>query len=153
MTDAPQPTSKRRSFWTTPPGVVAVLASMLSTIVGSGILLYVQRNPRDQPTLAVVIRADPYDYRGPCPVLIAFSGAISLSTKGGGIVTYRLLRSDGASRPIHTLSFTHPGTKDISDYWQVGGPGLDSYDGWESVQIVEPLTVESTRASFRVKCE
>lgn len=97
------------------------------------------------------LRADPFDHSGPCPVKINFSGRIS-AVGGGGTVSYRFLRSDGASAPIQTLTFDSPGSKDVNVTWTLGGPGF-TFSGWESIKIIEPQESESNRATFKIQCQ
>jgi hypothetical protein len=99
----------------------------------------------------VILRADPFDYKGPSPAKIKFSGRISV-IGGNGIVSYKFLRSDGASAPIETLKFDAPGSKDVSTTWTLGGPG-STYSGWQSIKIFEPQEMESERANFKIQCD
>ncbi len=95
----------------------------------------------------VMLRADPFDYSGPCPVTITFSGRISVAG-GAGTVSYKFIRSDGASAPIQTLQFTEAGSKDVSDTWYLGGSG----SGWEAIKTFDPQGVESSHADFKIQC-
>ena len=45
------------------------------------------------------LRADPSDFAGRCPIVVTFSGEISVAG-GGGTVSYRWRSSDGTSSPI-----------------------------------------------------
>ncbi len=100
----------------------------------------------------VFLRADPFDYVGPCPVTITFSGRISVAG-GSGVVSYKFLRSDGASAPIETLAFDSPGSKDVSETWKLGGPGLPTFSGWESIQFFDPQELTSKQAIFKIQCQ
>lgn len=71
---------------------------------------------------------------------------------GSGHVSYRFLRSDGASAPIQTLTFDAPASKDVSDTWTLGGPGF-SYSGWEAIKIFEPQELQSKEATFTIQCQ
>jgi hypothetical protein len=97
-----------------------------------------------------ILRADPFDYTGTCPVVITFSGRIS--AVGGGRVSYKFLRNDGASAPVETLTFDAPGSKDVSTTWTLGGPG-DAYAGWQAIQILEPQELTSAQATFAIQCQ
>jgi hypothetical protein len=101
--------------------------------------------------LEVSLRADPSHYVGPCPVKITFTGKISV-VGGSGIVSYKFLRSDGASAPILTLSFDSPGTKEVSTTWTLGVAGM-TYSGWQSIKCFDPHEFESPRAYFEIQCE
>ncbi len=94
----------------------------------------------------VMLRADPFNYTGPCPVTIEFSGRISVAG-GAGTVSYKFIRSDGASAPLQTLQFTVAGSKDVSDTWYRG-----SGSGWEAIKTFDPQGVESSHANFNIQC-
>jgi hypothetical protein len=96
-------------------------------------------------------RARPDRHRGRCPVEIKFKVRVSVAG-GAGTVSYRWLRSDGANAPIETIRFSEPGSKDIEDYWQIGGRG-SSYDGWKQLQIYDPEELRSDRILFSVRCD
>jgi len=96
------------------------------------------------------VRADPFDYSGPCPVTIVFSARIS-AVGGSGTVSYRWQRSDRASPPIESLAFNSPGSRDIKTTWQVGGKGL-SFSGWEAIETFEPTSGSSNHAEFNIRC-
>jgi hypothetical protein len=108
--------------------------------------------PNGFRVVEVVLRADPFDYAGPCPARITFSGRISV-VGGSGRVSYKFLRNDGASAPVESLSFDSPGSKDINDTWTLGGPGLPTYSGWQAVQIFEPQEMKSNEATFKIRCQ
>ena len=62
-------------------------------------------------------------------VEIKFSGRISVAG-GGGRVTYRWIRSDGASGPVQTVTFDEPGPLDVTDSWYRGGSPGDKLTRW-----------------------
>jgi hypothetical protein len=80
-------------------------------------------------------------------VTLRFSGRIS-AVGGSGTVSYRFLRSDGASAPVSAVTFDSPGSKDVQTTWMLGR----SYDGWQSLKILDPQERESERAVFQVTC-
>jgi len=94
------------------------------------------------------LRVDPPAYAGPCPVTLRFSGRIS-AVGGSGTVSYRFLRSDGASAPVSAVTFASPGSKDVETTWMLG----QSYEGWQALKILDPQEKESERAVFRVTCQ
>lgn len=98
--------------------------------------------------IELLLRADPADYSGACPVTVKFSGRVS-AVGGSGTVTYRFLRSDNASDPVKNLEFEEAGSKEVEDEWTL----FASYDGWEAIEILEPSNQESDRAEFSVRCE
>jgi len=95
-----------------------------------------------------MLRADPFDYTGPCPQEIVFSGRISVAG-GSGVVSYKFLRSDGASAPVETLTFDGPGTKDIKTTWLLG----KTYSGWQQNQILDPVEKTFDKAEFKLTCQ
>lgn len=107
--------------------------------------------PTDFRVVEVILRADPAEYVGPCPVTITFSGRISVAG-GGGTVSYKFLRNDGASAPVQTLVFDSPGSKDVMDTWTLGGDSLQSYSGWQAIQIFDPEERTSNEAAFSITC-
>ncbi len=144
------------------PIVVALISALgvvVAALISSGALsgsvassASAPDTPKGFRIAEVFLRADPFDYVGPCPVTITFSGRIS-AAGGAGTVTYKWLRNDGASAPVETITFSGPGSKDISTIWYLGGPGLASYEGWQALQILDPQERTSERATFRVRCQ
>jgi hypothetical protein len=154
----------RQSFWTTLPGiltgiagVLGAVAALIGALVAVGIIhtATTPAQPSGQPAgfrvIETILRADPFEYSGSCPVVVNFSGRISV-VGGGGNVSYKFLRSDGASAPVQTVSFSSPGSKGVSTTWRLGGPGF-SYSGWQAIQIFEPQETKSEEAHFSIRCQ
>jgi hypothetical protein len=99
----------------------------------------------------VFLRADPFDYAGACPVMITFSGRISVAG-GGGTVAYKWIRNDGASAPVETLTFAGPGSQDINTTWYIGDAGMN-YSGWQAIEILDPQALTSDHAEFKIQCQ
>lgn len=99
----------------------------------------------------VVVRADPVNYTGPCPTTITFTGKIQLS--GPGEVKYVWRRSDGATGPMQTLNFPAPGELEVTETWQLGGPGFSDQVRWESIRVLAPQFRDSTQGWFRLHCQ
>jgi hypothetical protein len=99
------------------------------------------------------LKADKMKIFGRCPVTIGFTG--SITANGAGTVTYTFMRSDGATSPVQTLIFTEAGTQAVSTTWTLGGVGLTSYEGWQSLKILSPneLTSQQEAGSFTMNCE
>lgn len=153
------------SFWTSLPGILTGIAALITAVVG----FYAVISPRDgrapvpppgrdtlegssgtQRGFRVVeatLRADPFNYEGPCPVIIELTGRISV-VGGSGTVAYTFRRSDGASAPIEALTFTGPGSQSVKTTWQLGVDG----SGWQQIEILEPVEMTSDRAEFTVRC-
>ena len=92
----------------------------------------------------------PASYTGNCPALITFRGHITVSQPT--TVQYKFIRSDNASAPVQTLNFPRAGTQEVTTTWQLGGPGLPTYSGWEAIQVISPVSVQSNKAEFRIRC-
>ena len=88
-----------------------------------------------------------------CPVTVTFNGYITMN--GPGTVTYRFVRSDGATSSTYSVSFGKPGTSPVSTTWTLGeATVLPSYEGWVAIQVLTPNRVESAHAdaTFRMAC-
>ena len=117
-------TESKSSFWVSVPGILTAVAAFLSACTGLYLALAPKSAPvapgpqpfgvsQQQPPTApetqfrvveAMLRADPFDYTGRCPITIKFTGRIS--TAGGqGVVSFKFLRSDSASAPVQSLTF------------------------------------------------
>lgn len=112
-------------------------------------------DPETEPSALRVVdltlSATPNVYEGLCPATIGFTGRIS-AVGGAGVVAYRWLRSDGATGPIETVSFTGPGTKEISSAWSVGAEDA-KFEGWRQLEVLDPTAMKSGQATFIVACQ
>ena len=111
-------------------------------------------NPSNAVTLASVTaaaRVTPASYTGDdCPVTFTFNGTIT--TSGAGSVTYRWIRSDGATGPTSTLDFKEASTQSVpTETWTLGGPGTTG-TFWEEIQVLSPVPATSNEASFTLDC-
>jgi hypothetical protein len=111
-------------------------------------------NPSNAVTLASVTaaaRVTPASYTGDdCPVTFTFNGTIT--TSGAGSVTYRWIRSDGATGPTSTLDFKEASTQSVpAETWTLGGPGTTG-TFWEEIQVLSPVPATSNEASFTLDC-
>src|SRR5688572_18426221 len=66
----------------------------------------------------VVLKADEPNITGRCPLLVKFTGAITVN--GKGTVKYTFTRSDGATAPVQTITFIEAGTQTVSTSWMLG---------------------------------
>ena len=123
-----------------------LLASLVAAFVLGAVGMVCARQE-----ITAKLSADPVSYAGPCPTSIKFEGSITVTEAGR--VQYKFARSDGAFAPIQTLRFEKPGTKEVSTTWTLGGPGLPSYSGWQSIQVVYPMDLESNKAGFTIQCK
>jgi hypothetical protein len=92
----------------------------------------------------------PPSYTGNCPALISFRGHIAVSQPT--TVQYKFIRSDNAQAPVQTLNFPKAGTQEVTTTWQLGGAGLPTYSGWEAIQVISPVSVQSNKADFSIRC-
>jgi hypothetical protein len=104
--------------------------------------------PKSAPGLAATLTADPAAAGGgKCPATITFNGTIT--SDRAGEVSYTFVRSDGARGPVQTLSFSGPGTQQVSTTWTLG----EQYSGWQAIQILKPVEVQSNQAAFTLSCQ
>jgi hypothetical protein len=92
----------------------------------------------------------PASYSGNCPALISFRGFISVSQPT--TVQYKFVRSDNAQAPVQTLNFPKAGQQEVTNTWQLGGPSLPTYSGWEAIEVISPVSAESNKAEFNIRC-
>ena len=98
------------------------------------------------------LKADRAKNTGRCPLTVNFGGGITAD--GPGVVKYTFGRSDGARAPVYTLEFDAAGTKPVHTTWTLGGPGLPSYKGWQTIKVLSPNELSSPKAegAFEVAC-
>lgn len=96
------------------------------------------------------LKADRHDYKGPCPTTVGFGGFIRAS--GPGIVTYRFIRSDGATSAPKALRFEKASYAEVRTTWKLGGAGSSSEERWVAIKILSPTELESNHARFMVLC-
>jgi hypothetical protein len=105
---------------------------------------------------ATMMKAQPESYSGACPTVITFRGHIAAAgtaiTPSNPItVKYVFIRSDGATGPVRTVTFTSQGAQTVSTTWQIGGPGF-STSGWQAIRIISPDHKDSKKAYFSLHC-
>jgi len=153
----PHDPAAKPGFWRSLPGTITAVAGLL---VAVGTLITVLCNtgvvcrdrgpstpdttqsvtdtvppPRPAAEFMVVeafLHADPTSYEGPCPVIIGFSGRISV-VGGSGTVTYRFIRSDNGSAPVQSLTFDGPGSQSVQTTWRLGAEGTR----WQAIKILD----------------
>ena len=122
------------------------MRKLLSVFICLGLVLAFSAYAVAAPKITATLKAVPDVYRGKCPTIIQFKGAITVSEPGR--VQYKFIRSDGASAPVQTLVFDAAGTKPVTDEWHVGR----TYTGWEAIEVIYPQPVTSNHADFRIVC-
>ena len=102
--------------------------------------------------IATSLSANPPIYNGPCPARIEFSGTIT-DNVGNRDVRYKFIRSDGAGDTEKVIHFDQPGPQTVSDSWTLGDINLlPSFQGWEAIEILQPIQLQSNRAEFQMTC-
>lgn len=163
------------SFWTTLPGVLTGVGTVLAAVTALLVAFHggasAQKNvdnsknsddkhssaspsPTEPPLPDVsidVVRADPFDGQQTCPVTIDFTARIS-AIRGNPTVTYRWLRDDHASAPVQTLTFDQPGSQDVTTQWMGRGTAGEHLTGWEKLEVLSPIHLVSDAASFDLQC-
>ena len=111
-----------------------------------------QRAPLKATPVHITARlgVSPASFSGNCPALITFKGHISVNQPT--TVQYKFIRSDNAIAPVQTLNFPKAGTQEVTTTWRLGGPGLPTYSGWEAIEVISPVSVQSNKADFRIRC-
>jgi len=100
---------------------------------------------------SVTTSVNPPSFDGPCPKMFEFSGVIVVDSPG--VVTFKWLRSDGATAPEQRIEFKQAGKQVVKTTWTLGdATALPTYEGWQSVQILTPNAIESNKATFKLKC-
>jgi hypothetical protein len=100
--------------------------------------------------------ADPANITSVCPIKITFNGRIT-AAGGHGQVSYRWVSSDGDKSATETVSFSGPGTAEVTSDWRMDDANVPSRAGWSSIEIVDPAAgstvVASPHASFAFTCD
>lgn len=84
---------------------------------------------------------------GPNQIRFSFEGRITADS--AMTVTYRWIRSDGASAPVETLVFSSAGSRIVSTSWQLGR-GSHPVHLWQAVEVLTPNSITSGHANFTV---
>jgi hypothetical protein len=87
---------------------------------------------------------------GKCPSkTVVFKG--SFTSTGPVTITYQWIKGTGGRETVGKSSqekFTGGGKHSIETTWPISG----SFSGWMTFKIVKPVSLQSNRASFNVKC-
>lgn len=101
---------------------------------------------------AVLLRADPAEYVGPCPATIRFVGRIT-ALSGSGTVRYKFVRNNEVATEERSLTFDSPGSKEVTTAWKMGGPSYPRLKGSFHIQILYPEEIKSEEVTFEINCE
>src|SRR5215203_5926976 len=98
------------------------------------------------------VASDTNTYNGSCPVGASISGTIT-DNVGNRDVTYRLIMNDGVL-PEGVRHFDQPGSEIVSFGIQTlgGFNNVQSYQGWFTIEILQPVQLQSQRVDFDVIC-
>jgi hypothetical protein len=90
-------------------------------------------------------------YNGPCPAVFTFKGKISVNRPV--TLQYRFVRSDNIRHAMEILTFDEAGSKEVTKTWEFDDPAqLPSFSGWEAIQVLLPVKMQSNPAFFRGTC-
>ena len=81
-----------------------------------------------------------------------FSFSAKIYTNGAVTVKYKWLRSDDASAPEQTLTYTGAGMQTVSEDWTLSRNPGETYNGWERIQIISGGSGVSNKAEFTLTC-
>jgi hypothetical protein len=81
-----------------------------------------------------------------CPTTFTFSGVITVNE--GGTVRYRWERSDGATTPILSTTFSGSGSTTVTTEWSLSAAGTH----WQRLSVLAPNEISSNQASFTLYC-
>ncbi len=98
------------------------------------------------PTLQAIMPAG-FCQRPHYPVVVNFEGSIP-APPHPGTLSYRFVRSDGASGPIQMVRFLGTGTQPVRYSWTL----WTAYKGWVQLDLLSPMRVHSARADFDLGC-
>jgi hypothetical protein len=97
------------------------------------------------------LTVSPATYGGPCPASLTFNGKITVNRPA--TVHYRFIRSDDTRKHPGVLTFDKPGTKEVTDTWQLGEAGGSAeLNGWSAIQVSFPMKAQSNTAYFKGRC-
>src|SRR5687767_3300462 len=102
----------------------------------------------------MVLKADDGRMSGPCPLRVVFNG--SITANGPGTIEYTFVRSDGATGPSYKMEFLKAGSQPVTTDWTLGdATTLPRYEGWQTIKILSPNEIESSREAgrFEINCQ
>ncbi|GAB6184170.1 hypothetical protein [Thermodesulfovibrio hydrogeniphilus] len=100
------------------------------------------------------LNAFPKDYSGNCPTKIRFQGNITVRNILNSPLTVHYLfeRSDGVKSSVYSHTFHRDGSFSVSHEWILGRSYYEVINGWMRLEIIEPYSVRSNKAYFKVTC-
>lgn len=112
--------------------------------------------PRNRSALAGLevipdLSVAPPTYTGPCPTTFTFKGKITVNR--AATINYRFVRSDNTRTVPTGLTFEKAGTQEVTDTWQFDdATQFPKIIGWEAIQILWPVRIQSNTAFFNGTC-
>lgn len=100
------------------------------------------------PIIDVSVEMTPETADVPCDGFpYTFNVKFIITAHGPGKITFRRIRSDGATAPPEEIVFREGGKKEFEDYYRVGKPG----DYWFRVEVLTPRRI-SGQDSSKITC-
>ncbi len=81
-----------------------------------------------------------------------FTFTAKIYTNAATTVTYTWLRSDNASAPNQTLTYSGSGMQTVTDTWTLSEPSGNHVNGWERIHVSSPNDALSNTADFTLAC-
>ena len=101
--------------------------------------------------VGLTAQVDAPSYTGLCPKTFNFIGTIT--TNGPGTVTYRWERSDGATDPVQSATFSAAALQTVTTSWlHITKLNGATFKGWERLHVLTPNDSLSNQASFTLTC-
>jgi hypothetical protein len=108
--------------------------------------------PALNASITASLSANPQMYTESCPAHIEFNGTIT-DNIGNRDIVYRFIRSDSATSDEQILHFDSPGSQTVSSTWDLGDLTLlPRYKGWQAIEILSPVNIQSSPAEFEINC-
>jgi hypothetical protein len=100
----------------------------------------------------IELKAFPTHFEGICPFRFIFMGYITVNKPE--TIVYHFHRSDpSCDTYVRKLTFSAAGTYPVQTYWYIGGSSMRSFEGYESVEIMQgDSRVTSPLAKFTLSC-
>jgi len=137
VTSTPTITRAQNGLGTTPTiSSVTAVPSLASTTAN------------DFKIISTDLNVNPPSYQGSCKTSVKFTFSGMITANGPGTVQYHFVRSDNATGPVQSLSFSSAGSQPVSTYWAL----RSTHSGWEQIYIDSPNHETSGKANFSLTC-
>lgn len=137
----------------TPSGETTALTPTAKSTLTPTVTPRPTNTPTPTPTPAVVNIETSVDPTSSDACNKVFTFTSKIYTNAATTVTYKWLRSDGATGSVQTLTFTSGGMQTVSEQWSLGPLSASSHmNGWERIEIVTPNSTLGNQAPFTLSC-